>query len=130
MDQRERRLREEISRACRNNDLPAAAEKYLQLVRISEDVVLPRNQQLDIANQLMADQRHPAAADAYERYLSSYAPNRGDPDISLMLGLLYGRYLHQYDRAREYLQRAIESLHDPRKRQLAEEILAEVGSRS
>ena len=126
---RELQLRREISQAWQDHDLPQAAQLYLQLVQISEDAILPRQQQLDVANQLMADQRHPAAADAYERYLRHY-PSQGDQgDIHLMLGLLYGRYLHQYDRAEDYLQRAINGLSDPRKVELARSDLADVEAR-
>lgn len=128
MDDRERQIREEITTAIQQGNLPEAAEKYLQLVRISEKAILSRNQQLDIANQLMSDQRYPAAADAYERYLDSYGNSQDAGDIHLMLGLLYGRYLHQYDQAEEYLRKAEDSLHDQRKKKLADDILAEVRS--
>ena len=39
--------------------------------------------------------------------------------ISLLLGLLYGRYLHDERRAAEYLTRATEKLRDPRKLAMA-----------
>ncbi len=46
-----------------------------------------------------------------------------------MLGLLYGRYLNQYDRASETLERAIELLKDPRKVELARADLENVRRR-
>ena len=113
---REMVLRREIASACLAHDLPAAAEKYLQLVQIADDAVLARQNQLDVANQLMAGEQYPAAADAYERLLRHYPNYESSADIYLMLGLLYGRYLHQYDRAEQYLTSAMQGLQDSRKR--------------
>ncbi len=126
---RELQLRREIAEACNRHDVPAAAELYLQLVQIAEDAVLSQPQQLDVANQLMANQQYPAAADAYERFLSHYRTYEHIGDIYLMLGVIYGRYLHQYARAEEILKRAIERLRDPAKLQLAKGDLAAVRAR-
>lgn len=112
-------LREQITQACERNDLADAVGKYLQLVQVAEKPILPRQQQLDVANHLMADQRHPAAADAYERFVEHYGNYEYIADIFLMLGLLYGRYLQQYDRAEQFLERAIKTLRDPHKIELA-----------
>ncbi|HUT01536.1 MAG TPA: rhomboid family intramembrane serine protease [Phycisphaerae bacterium] len=112
---RELELRRDISAACSRHDLAAAAGKYLQLVQIADGAVLSRQNQLDVANQLMSAEQYPAAADAYERFLRQYYAYEHVGDIHLMLGLLYGRYLHQYDQAELNLSRAIEALHDERK---------------
>ena len=112
-------LRRTIAEACRRNDLPEAASRYLRLVQVSEDAILPRQQQLDVANHLMSSENHPAAADAYERFLKHYGGYEHKADIYLMLGLLYGRYLQQYDQAEHYLELAIGALQDPGKLQLA-----------
>jgi regulator of sirC expression with transglutaminase-like and TPR domain len=45
-----------------------------------------------------------------------------------MLGLLYGRYLHQPDKAGEHLQAAVEALHDDRKKQMARNELEQLRS--
>jgi outer membrane protein assembly factor BamD (BamD/ComL family) len=115
-----------VSEAFSANDLPGAARRYLELVQVAEDPVLARQQQLDIANFLMSDEQYAAAADAYERFLSHYGDYEHLADIYLMLGLLYGRYLQQYDQAENCLSQAVESLHDPRKLELARSELAEV----
>lgn len=121
MQAREIQLRQDISADFSQNNMAAAAEKYLQLVQVSEDGILPRQQQLDIANYLMAAENYAAAADAYERFLSRYSGSyEHNGDIYLMLGLLYSRYLHQYDRALRYLQMAIEKVSDPNKLELAQ----------
>ncbi len=116
---KEMKLRSEISQALLRHDLSGAAAKYLQLVQVVDSPVLSQPQQLDVANHLMSSEQHAAAADAYERFLKHYSSYEYTADICLMLGLLYGRYLHQYDRAEECLTKAIESLDDPQKLQLA-----------
>ncbi|MCD6365249.1 MAG: rhomboid family intramembrane serine protease [Planctomycetes bacterium] len=116
---REQRLRADIREACTSHNLVEAAEKYLQLVRIADQAVLPMQQQLDVANQLMAGRQYPAAADAYERFLKHYGNYEHLADIYLMLGLLYCRYLDQYDRAEQTLEKAVSLLKDPRKIELA-----------
>jgi len=116
---REMRLRKEISQAYSKHNLDLAARGYLQLLQIADHAVLSQQQQLDIANHLMAGEQYPAAADAYERFLKHYPNYEYIPDIQLMLGLLYARYLHRYDRAKELLEAAIGRLTDPRKLELA-----------
>ena len=116
---REIELRQEIAAACAGHDLAAAARGYLQLVQIAEDAVLSRQAQLDVANQLMAQEQYPAAADAYERFLAHYGAYEHTADIHLMLGLIYGRYLQQYDRAEHYLSQAVERLGDQKKTAMA-----------
>lgn len=120
---REQQLRREITEAWSRHDLPEAAGKYLQLIQVAEGAVLPQDQQLDVANQLMAVEQYPAAADAYERFMSQYGGYEHIGDIYLMLGLLYGRYLHQDAQAERLLRLAIDSLKDERKRALAREDL-------
>lgn len=127
--EREQLLRRRISDACARGSLAEAADDYLQLVQLANDIVLPRQNQLDVANQLMAEEHYAAAADAYERFLKYYGNYENIADINLILGLLYGRYLHQDDRARALLTRAMESLHDPRKQELARRGLLEIQER-
>ncbi len=121
------RLRQEIARTHGLGDFSQAADRYLELVGQAEDVVLPRQQQLDVANQLMSEQRYPQAADAYERLLRHYPQYEHLGDIQLMLGIIYGRYLGQAAKAREHLSRALQGLHDQRKVALARSELAALG---
>ncbi|MCE5325641.1 MAG: rhomboid family intramembrane serine protease [Planctomycetaceae bacterium] len=116
---REIELRRAIGEACRQGQIEQAASGYLQLVQIADDAVLPQQNQLDVANWLMAARQYPAAADAYERFARHYGSYGNMGDIYLLLGLLYGRYLQQYDRAEETLDRAIKLLSDPAKTDMA-----------
>ncbi len=120
-------LRRQISQSHGLGDFSAAAGKYLELVALADDAVLPRQQQLDISNQLMSEQRHSQAADAYERLIEHYPNYEHIEDIRLMLGIIYGRYLRQAERARENLRRAIVGLHDSRKLAVAKAELNAIG---
>ena len=113
-------LRRDIAAAVTRGDLPAAAELYQQILHINEKIVLPRQQQLDIANHLMTAESYPQAAEAYERFRQHFKTYEHMGDIELMLGLIYGRYLGRHSEAAELLRNASERLTDPRKKQLAE----------
>jgi len=126
---KELQLRRGIVEAFARNDLNGASKRYLELVQLADDPVLPRQQQLDVGNHLMASEQHAAAADAYERFLRHFHNYEFKADIYLMLGLLYGRYLDQYEAAERYLQQAVDLLHDPRKLELARTDLQAVRDR-
>jgi membrane associated rhomboid family serine protease len=122
--------RKALSDAIHRNDLDEAANQYRHLVAEDPELVLPRQQQLDIANHLMSAQAYDQAAEAYERFLATYPHYRFIADIHLMLGLLYGRYLHRDDRAEQMLDLAQAGLTDATKRQLVHAELAELRKRS
>jgi len=126
---RELELRRDISRALGQGDFRGAAARYAELMHVAEDAVLSRQQQLDVANQLMADESFTDAAGAYERFLRFYRSYEYIADIYLMLGLVYGRYLQQDEPAEKYLRLAIENLRDPRKIDLAKADLEAAQSR-
>ncbi len=130
IDQREQALRQEIADACARHDTRTAAAKYLQLVQLAEDVILSRQNQLDVANELMSSEQYPAAADAYERFQKHYGDYEHMGDIHLMLGLLYGRYLHQYPQAVQALEKAVEQLGDEKKVEFARKELDTARRRS
>jgi membrane associated rhomboid family serine protease len=123
---REMQFRQAAGEACARHDLAGAAEAYLGLVAVSPQAVLPRSQQLDVANQLMSTDHHGEAAGAYEKYLHHYGDGLAG-DVHLMLGLLYGRYLQEHDKAREALGKAVRLLRDPRKAELARSELESLG---
>ncbi len=125
----EMQLRQKINRAFGAHDVPTATELYLELNRLAEEPVLPQQQQLDVTNQLMSSKQYAAAAQGYERFIQHFGNYKYLVDIHLMLGLLYGRYLHQYNLAETYLAGAIEKLTDPNKRKMAQEDLAAVQRR-
>jgi len=128
-DARELELRRGIAEALAGGNFEGAARRYLDLIAAAPQAVLPRQQQLDVANQLMSAERFPEAAEAYERFLRHHAGYEHVADIYLMLGLVYGRYLRKDEPAEKYLQLAVENLHDARKIDLARADLEQVRSR-
>lgn len=118
------RLRAEIAELLTRGDYTAAADRYEDLVAAAPEQCLSRRHMLLVANQLMALQRHPQAAAAYERFLKVYP---GDPDtvqIKLVLGIVYAKYLKQHQAAQKYLSDCLSRLSDPQQVQQAREWLA------
>lgn len=117
-------LRRAISDWIDQRNLPAAADSYLQLIQLDPGQVLPRQQLLDVANQLASDHRAAEAAGAYEQFLANYgAAYEYTEQVELMLGLLYSRYLHEPQKAIDHLQKAAQRLTDPGQVQLCRDEL-------
>ncbi|UCF14338.1 MAG: rhomboid family intramembrane serine protease [Phycisphaerales bacterium] len=118
------RLRSEISERLAQRNLPAATDIYLELMRLDSEQILPRQQLLDIANQLAGDGRHTESAQAYEQFLSHYRNYEHAEQIELMLGLQYSRYLNQREAAIKHLQAAAEKLTNPDQLKMCRDELA------
>ncbi len=121
-------LREKINAALGMRQNAVAADFYVEMMQYDSTQVLSRQAQLDVATQLHHDQRHAQAAEAYEKLLRAYPKFEKSEQIELMVGILYSRYLHKYDKAKLHLARAIERLHDGREMELAREELSIVES--
>lgn len=119
-------LRGAILEAVARHDVATAAHLHLQLKQLDPQQVLPKPAQLDVANQLAGEQRFNDAAEAYESLLRVYPKTEQIEQIELMLGLIYARYLNQFDKAREYLERAVQRLHDPNALAMAREELSRI----
>jgi hypothetical protein len=124
MQPRIEQIRHEISRWIAQRNLAAAADLYLELMRIDPHQVLPRQHLLDVANQLASDHRTAEAAQAYEQFLTHYGNYEYAEQVELMLGILYSRYLHKPQEAVEHLQRACEKLSDPSQLEMCRQELA------
>ena len=90
-----RQLRSEINDRMTQRNLPAAAELFIELMEQDSEQILPRQQLLDIANQLAGDNKHAESARAYEQLLSHYGKYEYAEQVELMLGVIYSRYLNQ-----------------------------------
>jgi membrane associated rhomboid family serine protease len=112
-EQKALELRNEITKRIFEHNLPAAAEVYLDLIRHDSEQILPRQQLLDIANQLAGDKQNFEAAQAYEQFLKHYDNYEYASQVQLMLGLLYNRYLGMPDLAIKHLRQAERKLSDP-----------------
>lgn len=119
-------LRGQVSRCLTDHDLPQASRVYAQLLELSPKQVMSMQQQLDLANQLMTDGNHTVAALAYELFLNSYGGTAQKQQVQLLLGLIYTRYVHRYQRARELLTQAKRQVIDPNQKKLIESLLGEL----
>ena len=120
-------LRGRISDAIGQHQLEQAVKLYLELRGIDPQQVLARQNQLDVANQLFAQDAHAPAADAYEGFLKFYPKYDQIEHVKLMLGLLYARYLNKPDKARENLMAALTRLSNPREVEIAKAELEQLG---
>lgn len=123
--QRLMQQRSRVSHALASHDLPGAAQRYREMLLEHPDQVMSQQQQLDLANQLMADGHHGDAARAYELFLEHYPAYPEREQVQLILGLLHARYLGDTGRARELLRAAAPRLAGSN-RQLAEQLLADL----
>jgi membrane associated rhomboid family serine protease len=119
-------LRAQISEAIAHHKMEEAAKRYLELRAIDPNQVLARQSQLDVANQLFAQQIYPAAADAYELFLRQYPKAEQVDQVQLMLGIVYARYLNRPDKARDHLAAAVERLQNERDMELAKAELEKI----
>jgi len=113
VDNRRAVMRARVSGLLAENRLPAAADEYAKLIDLDGSQVMPRQQQLDLANQLMGEGRHLLAARAYELFLTTFRTDNQRDQVELILGLAYIRYLDRKQRGRELLTTALTRLHDP-----------------
>jgi membrane associated rhomboid family serine protease len=117
-------LRMEISNRIAERNLPAAAETYLKLMAHDDQQILPRQQFLDIANQLAGANRHAEASQAYEQFLKHYGNYEYAEQVELMLGLIYARYLGKPELAVKHLQEAEKKLTDSNQLKMCRDELA------
>ncbi|MEM6393027.1 MAG: rhomboid family intramembrane serine protease [Planctomycetota bacterium] len=124
--QRVLEVRARIAKQLADHNVAAAAADYVQLLQAHPNQALPQQQQLDVANHLMSEGRYGTAAAAYELFLEQHATYHDLQQVKLILGLVYGRYLDQRDRARELLGQAVPKLTGS-DRELAEQVINELG---
>ncbi|RMF81570.1 MAG: rhomboid family intramembrane serine protease [Planctomycetota bacterium] len=113
-------LREDILDRIAEHDLGEAAQLYERLRAIDPEAVLPRPQQLDLANHLAQHGDHARAAAAYESYLAAYPTAADTFQVRLLVGLIYRRYLHDDERAVEHLRAALSGVTVASQRELAQ----------
>jgi tetratricopeptide (TPR) repeat protein len=121
-------VRAQISEALAHHKIEEGARYYLELHAIDPQQVLSKQNQLDVANQLFAQEVYGAAADAYEAFIKSYPKYEQIEQVQLMLGLIYARYLNRPDRARDNLQSALLRLSKQNEVDLAKAELARIQS--
>ena len=123
-------LRGRISGAMNARNPSQATAEYLQLMEVAPSQILPRQLQLDIANQLMAEGKWQPSADAYQKFLVQYENYEHAEQVHLMLGLLYSRYLDHPTEAIEHLNQAKGKLSDPNQKTMCQQEIDRLGSQS
>jgi membrane associated rhomboid family serine protease len=121
-------IRRQIGDYLAQRNVAAAADLYLELMRLGPEQALPRQSLLDIANQLAGDRRPAEAAHAYEQFLTYYRASEHAEQVELMLGILYARYLNDPPRAIEHLRKAAGRLSDPGQVKMCRDELARLGA--
>jgi membrane associated rhomboid family serine protease len=117
-------FRDEISGLMAQHNFSSAADIYQKLIGIDGEQLLPRQQLLDIANQLASENKHTQAAQAYEKFLAHYHNYEYVEQVELMLGLLYSRYLNQAAPAIRHLTAAAKRLSDQGQLKMCQDELA------
>jgi membrane associated rhomboid family serine protease len=118
------KLRGEISERLAERNLAGAAEVYLEMMGLDNQQILPRQQLLDIGNQLAGENKHAEAALAYEQFLAHYGGYEYAEQVELMLGILYARYLSKTEPAIKHLEAAAKKLTDPGQLKMCRDELA------
>lgn len=121
-------FRAQITNLIYNKNLTQAANCYVDLTQIDNDHILPRQQQLDIANQLMSMSKWHESAHAYEIFLAHYQNCQYSEQVELMLGVIYARYLHKPDLAVKNLQAARQKITDPGQIKMCDEELTKLAN--
>lgn len=117
------RYRQEITTRIAERNLPAATDAYLKLYELDESQILPRQQLLDIANQLMSQDKFIQSAAAYEQYLKHYPGSEHSEQVELMLGVILSRYLDKPKQAIKHLEAALKKLSDTAQQQMCRDEL-------
>jgi membrane associated rhomboid family serine protease len=119
-------LRTKIADHLAQGEVDNAARLYEELIARHPEQCLPADQQIVIGRYYYSLQRQAQAAATFERYLASYPVGTEANEVRLLLGILLGRDLQQYERAEKVLSEALAKSTNPSRRALAEEWLAEV----
>jgi hypothetical protein len=119
-------LRAKISGFVGQKNLAEAANVFVELQQVDKGNVLPTQQQLDIANQLMSMGQYVESAEAYGNFLNFYKNASYSEQVELMLGILYSRYLNEPVKAVKFFESARENLTDPGQTKMCDDELAKL----
>jgi membrane associated rhomboid family serine protease len=113
-------LRAQLSEAIAHRRIGDAAAAFIQMRQLDKNQTLPRQTLQEIGSYLYSMREYAHAADAFEMFLAQPGGARDADQVTLMLGLIYARYLQRPDRARECLTQAAQLARGERERHLAE----------
>ena len=123
------KARGEVLLRLSETDGPGAGAAYRALLEAFGEAraLLSRKAQYDIANLLHQSADYQTAAIAYRVFLQGYPNDSEIPLVRLMMGLINARYLNDPVRAKQDVSAALERLPSGHERDLAKELLAELG---
>ena len=127
-DEKVAELRSDINHWFERRNISAVTEVYLELMEVDDGQVLPKQQLLDIANQLASENKSEESANAYEKFLAHYSNYEYIEQVELMVGILYSRYLKKPDLAKKHLQSAEKKLSAPGQLKMCREELEKLQS--
>jgi membrane associated rhomboid family serine protease len=119
-------LRSKITTLINQKNLFDAANSYLEWIELDNSGVMPRQNQLDIANQLMSMGKWESSAQAYEKMLDRYGNSEYIEQVQLILGVLYSRYLDKPEEAIKHFKAVQGKLTDPAQKIMCENELAKL----
>jgi membrane associated rhomboid family serine protease len=123
--------RADVATHLSEDDPAAAAAAYRRLLNqfasVPRATLLHRRIQYDLANHIFKAGDHQTAATAYEIFLEGYPRDPEAANVRLILGLINARYLNDPVRAKQHISVAVEELPPGPQRDLAKELLAELG---
>jgi len=123
--------RKELATLIREKRFDDAAKAYRKLIERelpnTSGALIGRDLHLELSNGLYRAGETDLAAIAYERYLGAYPNDADSPSVALMLGLIAARHLNDPVRARSLIKEAKPRLRRDHERQLADQLLAELG---
>ena len=103
-----------------------AVAVYAELLKLSPGHCLPEQPQLEVARELYRRGEYPAAAEAFDRFVSCYPGSSEAPNVRLLLGIIYARDLQKYEAADRHLTESMNSLRDVARRDQCLQWLANV----
>ena len=103
-------IRRRVHSRVRRREYEQAAIDYRALQQAASGTALRPDAQMDVANQLMTEGDHSAAAGAYDLLITAHGSDPLVPRAQLLLGLIYTRYLDRPADAQMHLKKASRSL--------------------
>lgn len=123
--------RAEIAEKLASGDIAGAGAGYRALLdqhgRDPAAAVLSRRVHYDLANALFKQGDHALASVAYDHFRTGYPGDPELPTVGLMQGLIHARYLNDPVRAKREINAVIDRLREGQERDLARQILADLG---
>ena len=123
-----RGARADIARLLREHDPAEAAHRYASILADNPKIVLPADQQLDVASALFASGNFKQAAQSYELYLERYRHDRRRVETAILMAVLYVRKERNFERARELLDEFEPRIIEPKHQQLAASLRNELAT--